>query len=173
MRIVLLAALLALAAAVNGAWLSRLPVRMPPDLLLLVVLPAALRYGGEAGALFGAAAGYLRDLTAGTPLGLHVLVYLLVGLGAGALSPLVDVQQRLVPAAAGAVGTLGAWVLGGLVVTAAGLAPVRWGALLTDAAWAAALALVLAGAADRAVAVVDRLTQRRYEGRIIGERSRR
>lgn len=173
MRTALLAALLVLTAVMNGAWLSRVPLAAVPDLSLLVVLSVALRWGVEAGALAGAVAGYLRDLLSGSPLGLHVLALLVVGAAAGASSPLVDVQQRSAPAVAGAMGTMLAALLVGLIIAVTGVAPVDWLALAGQGAVAAAGAVLLAPLVDRVVRGIDRVTQRRYEGRLIGGRPAR
>lgn len=170
LRAAFLFAVLASAAVVDTAWLSRLPLYGAPDILLLAVLSAGLRRGLGAGALVGAVAGYLRDLIGGGPMGLHTLSYLLVGASAGAASPLVDLHQRAMPAAAALVGTalLAALIAGAVVVT--GVAPVRWPVFLYAGAVAAILNALLAGPVDRLMRWIDRLGRRRYEGRMIGHR---
>jgi rod shape-determining protein MreD len=170
LRAACLVAVLVSAAVVDTAWLSRLPLYGAPDILLLAVLSTGLRRGLDAGALMGAAAGYLRDLIGGSPMGLHTLSYLLVGASAGAASPLVDLHQRGMPAAAALVGTglLAALVAGAVVAT--GVAPVRWPVLVYAAAVAAVLNMLLAGPVDHLMRWIDRLAQRRYEGRMIGHR---
>lgn len=163
-------AVLASAAVVDTAWLSRLPLYGAPDILLLAVLSVGLRRGLDAGALVGAAAGYLRDLIGGSPMGLYTLAYLLVGASAGAAGPLVDLHQRAMSTAAAVVGTalLAVLIAGAVVVT--GVAPVRWPVFLYAAAVAAVLNALLARPVDRLMRWVDRLAERRYEGRMIGHK---
>jgi rod shape-determining protein MreD len=168
LRVLLLTGCLALGAALDGALLSRLP--WGPDLLLLVVLAVGLRHGLESGALIGAGAGYLRDLTSGSPLGLFVLSYLLIGAAAGAASTIVDPQQRAIPAVAALVGTAALALLGAAIVHATGVARVDWAATAFDAAITAAINGFLAGAIDATVRGIDRLAQRRYTGRLIGHK---
>lgn len=170
LRATLFAGLIAAAVVVGGAWLSRLPLPAAPDLLLLVVLAAAMRRGVETGVLIGAAAGYLRDLVGGSPLGLFTLCYLLVGATAGAAKTLVDVQQRRVPAFTAAVGTVLLSAVLGFVVTLTGLAAVHWTALAWDAAVSAVLNAVLARPVYAVVAWADGLPQRRYAARAAGLR---
>jgi len=173
LRVALLAGLIAAGVVINGAWLSRLPLPAAPDLVLLVVLAAAMRRGLETGALLGVAAGYLRDLVGGSPLGLYTLSYLIMGASAGAAMTMVDLQQRRMPAVTAALGTALLYATSGLVVTATGVAPVQWASLAMVAAAAALLNAVLARPVDTLVGWADRLTQRRYAARVIGHRGRR
>jgi rod shape-determining protein MreD len=170
LRAASLCAVMASAAVVDTAWLSRLPLYGAPDILLLAVLSIGLRQGLDAGALVGAAAGYLRDLIGGSPMGLYALSYLLVGAAAGAAGPLVDLHQRAMSAAAAMVGTtlLAVLMAGAVVVT--GVAPVRWLVVLYAVAVAAVLNALLAGPVDRLMRWIDRLARRRYEGRMIGHK---
>jgi rod shape-determining protein MreD len=172
-RNTLLVVLLSAAVIVDVTWLARLPLGGAPDVLLLTVLSVGLRHGLVAGALVGAVAGYLRDLVGGGPMGLYALAYLLTGSAAGAASPLVDVQQRGVPAAAAVVGTalLTALIAGAVLAT--GIAPVPWVPVARGAAAAGVLNALLAHPIDRVVAWFDRLAARRYEDRMIGHRGRR
>lgn len=166
-RTALLLGLLIAGTVVEGAWLTRLPLRASPDLSILVVVAAALRYGLGPGALLGVAAGYLRDLVGGGPLGLYMLSCVLVGAAAGAVAPAVDPQQRAVAPAAAFAGVAALALVSAGLVTLTGVAAVRWAALAGDTLLGGALTAVLAGLADRAVRAVDRLTRRRYAGRVI------
>lgn len=169
-RVALIALLLVVGTGVQGAWLSRLPPRITPDLLLLVVLAVAIRRGPEAGACWGAAAGYLRDLVGGGPLGLFTLTYLVVGAAAGAASSAVDPRQRHVPAAVAFLGTFLLMAASGAVVAAAGMATVKWHALAGETWMAAAANALLAGPASTLVGWAERLTARRYAGRTVVQR---
>lgn len=169
-RVALIALLLVVSVVVQGAWLSRLPPRVTPDLLLLLVLAVALRRGLEAGAFCGAAAGYLKDLVGGGPLGLFSLAYLAAGAAAGAASSVVDLRQRHVPAAAAFLGTFLLVAASGAVVAAAGTATVRWHALAGETWTAAAANALLAGSVSAAVGWAERLTSRRYAGRTVVQR---
>jgi rod shape-determining protein MreD len=170
LRLTLLVACLLAAALVDSAWVSRLPLPAGPDLLLLIALGVGIRRGLEPGALAGAAAGYLRDLVGGGPLGLFALSYLGVGALAGAASVVVDQQQRALPAMAAAVGTVALGLANAALVTLTGAARVAWGGLAAEMAVGALLNAVLAGWVDRLVRRIDRLAQRRYAGRTIGHR---
>jgi rod shape-determining protein MreD len=170
LRAALFAALMAAAVVVNGAWLSRLPVPAAPDLVLLVVLAAATRRGVVTGALMGTAAGYLRDLVGGSPLGLFTLSYLAVGAAAGAAMTMIDLRQRRMPAVAAALGTALLYAISGLVVTLTGLANLHWTVVAVDAGGSAVLNAVLARPVDTLVGWADRLPARRYAARVIGFR---
>lgn len=169
-RIVLLIICLLAAALVDSAWASRLPLPVGPDLLLLVALGVGIRRGLESGALAGAAAGYLRDLIGGGPMGLFVLSYLGVGALAGAAGAMVDQQQRALPAAAAVVGTVGLRLVSAAMVSLTGAARVAWAALAADVALGAVSNAVFAGWVDRLLRWIDRLAERRYAGRTIGHR---
>jgi rod shape-determining protein MreD len=169
-RTALLMGLLVVGTVVDAAWLARLPLRASPDLAVLVVLAAGLRYGLVAGALLGAAAGYLRDLVGGSPLGFYALSYLFVGAVAGAAAPALDLQQRAVAPVAAFAGVVALALASAGLVMLTGLAPVSWSRLAADAALTGALTAVLAGVVDRTVRTVDQLTRRRYAGRVIGHR---
>jgi rod shape-determining protein MreD len=173
LRVLLFAGCLLAGAVIDGAWLWRLPLDASPDLLLLITLAASLRRGIESGAVIGVIAGYLRDLLSGSPLGVFALSYLIIGTAAGAASPLVDLQQRAMPAAAAIVATLALALLSAAAVTATGVAAVSWLRLAGDTAIAAAMNAVLAGPVDALVRWIDRATQRRYSGRVIGHKGLR
>jgi cell shape-determining protein MreD len=172
-RIALLALTIAAAAALDGAWLSRVLIGSGADLVVVIVVLVALRYGVEAGAVFGAAAGYVEDLVSGAPLGLYTLLFVLLGATGGALRPVVDLQQRSAPLAAAVLATFLVWGLSALLADVLHFGVVVWradlGDLLTAAAVNGALALPVAGI----LAWIDRVTQRRYSGRTIGERGTR
>jgi rod shape-determining protein MreD len=170
LRALLLTGCLALGAALDGALFSRVPWGIVPDLLLLVVLAVSLRRGMEAGAVIGAAAGYLRDLVSGSPLGLFTLSYLLIGAAAGAASPMVNSQQRAIPAVAALAGTAALALVSAAIVAMTGVAHVDWPATAADTAAAAAINALLAGSIDAVVRGIDRLPQRRYAGRLIDRR---
>ncbi|MDR7418674.1 MAG: rod shape-determining protein MreD [Armatimonadota bacterium] len=170
LRLALLAGCLLAGAVIDGAWLSRLPLGAGPDLLLLVVLAVGLRRGFESGAVIGVVAGYVRDLLSGSPLGVFALSYLAVGAMAGAASPMVDLQQRAMPAASALVATLALALISATTVTVTGVVVVSWSLLAADSAIAAAMNAVLAGPVDALVRWIDRVTQRRYSGRVIGHK---
>ncbi|HET6951467.1 MAG TPA: rod shape-determining protein MreD [Acidimicrobiales bacterium] len=116
------------------------------DLLLVVVVAAAVTGGAERGAAYGFAAGLLYDLAVETPFGLTALTYTLVGLGVGALAALIGRTGGWWPvglaAGAGFAQATAYTVLGNLVGVAypAGDVPVIG---LVMAAWAAVLVLPL------------------------------
>jgi rod shape-determining protein MreD len=170
LRAVLLAGCLVAGAVVDGAWFWRLPMDVGPDLLLLVVLSVGLRNGFETGAIIGAAAGYLRDLITGSPLGMFMLAYLVIGAAAGAARVMVDLHQRAMPAAAAMVGTVVLALMSAVIVTVTGVAQVSWPMLAADAAIGAALNALLARWVDALVRGIDRLAERRYSGRVIGHK---
>jgi rod shape-determining protein MreD len=169
-RVALIALLMVAGTAVQGAWFSRLPPGITPDLLLLLVLAVAIRRGPEAGAYWGAAAGYLRDLVDGGPLGLFSLTYLAVGAAVGAASSAVDPRQRHVPAALAFLATFLLVAASGAVVAAAGTATVRWHALAGESWMVAAVNALLAGPTFAIVGRAERLTARRYAGRTLVQR---
>lgn len=173
LRIAFFAGLLAAGAVVDGAWLSRLPRWASPDLPLLVAVAFGLRRGVEPGALAGAAAGYLRDVTGGGPLGVFALSYLAVGATAGALAAVVDLGQRHLHAAAAALATFGLSLVSGLVVTATGVAYVDWAMLLREAATAAVVNALLARPVAAAVGWADASSNRRDPTKIVARRALR
>jgi rod shape-determining protein MreD len=170
LRAALITGCLIAASVVDSAWLSRLPWGPGPDLLLLMVLSVGLRRGLTVGALIGAVAGYLHDLTTGGPLGVYTFSYLALGATAGAASPMVDLQQRAMPVAVAVLGTLMLTAVSALTVTVTGVAPAQWPSVGIDAAVAVILNALLARPVDAVVRGIDRLTQRRYTGRVIGHR---
>lgn len=165
-----LVGLLLAGTALDGAWLSRLPAGLAPDLTLLVLISAAVRGGLVTGALLGATAGYLRDLASGTPLGIHTFAYLIVGIAAGSAIAMLDFDQRFVPAATGAVATMGLSLLTAGVVIVTGLAPVDWFTLVLGAAPAGGVNALLARPVDAVVRAAERAARRRYPTRAIGYR---
>lgn len=170
-RIALFAALLGAGAVVDGAWLSRLPRWASPDLLLLIAVAFGLRRGVAAGALVGAAAGYLRDLTSSSPLGIFTLSYLAVGTAAGALAAMVDLGQRYLYAAAAVLATLGLSLASGLVVAATGLTSVGWPLLLREAAAAAAVNALFARPVAAGVVWAEAVSRRRDPAKIVARRA--
>ncbi len=171
LRIVLFACLLGAGAVVDGAWLSRLPRWASPDLLLLITVAFGLRRGLAAGALTGAAAGYLRDVTGGSPLGIYALSYLAVGTAAGALAAVVDLGQRYLYAAAAALATVGLSLASGLIVAATGLTLVDWPLLLRETAAVAVLNALFAGPVAAIVAWAETVSRRRDPTRIVARRA--
>lgn len=169
-RTVLLGVLLAGGTLIDSAWLSRLPLPALPDLVLLVVVVAAVRRGLETGALLGAAAGYLRDLTNGSPLGVFTIAYLAVGVAAGSAMSVVDFDQRPAPAAVAVAATVLLHLTVGAVVAATGLASVPWMVLGQGLVVAAVLNALLARPVDNLVRWVDRVSRPRFPAKAIGYR---
>lgn len=158
-------------AAVDGTWLSRLPRWASPDLLLLVVVAVGLRRGVEAGTLVGAAAGYLRDLTGGGPLGIYALSYLGVGAAAGALAAVVDLKHKYLYAAAAALAAAGLVLASGLVVAASGIGIVGWPVLLRGALSSALPNALFASPVAAGVGWADAATGRRATTRVVARRA--
>jgi rod shape-determining protein MreD len=169
-RIVLLIGLMMLVSVVDGAWLSRIAAGGGPDLLIIIVAFAGLRHGVEAGALLGGAAGYIEDLVTGSPLGLHTLLFVLLGGIAGVLRPVVDVQQRLVPTATAVVSTLVVTLLTAVLAMALRFGIVSWRETAIEGMMQAGLNAVFAGPMAGLMRWIDYITQRRYTGRTIGHR---
>lgn len=134
-RVVVAAALIALALAVQVSVLSRLPLPgATPDLVLLVVVALALAHGPAAGMGVGFAAGLAVDLVppADHEIGRWAFVLTLVGYLAG-LAQLQTRRSAFVPLAVVAMAAAGS------VLLYAGL-----GALMDDASvtWSAVSALL-------------------------------
>lgn len=132
-----LRAVLLLAAALVP---SMLPDGMParPDLVLPVVVVAALVHGSRTGALVGLAGGWLLDLVppGGSPLGAAALTYLAVGLLAGQLRRWAS-WSPLLPLVATVVGGVVVQVVRG-VTAAAGVGVAH----PVDLLWALAITLL-------------------------------
>lgn len=169
-RPLLLVGLLFAGTAIDGAWLSRLPFGIAPDLAVLVLISAAVRGGLPTGALLGGAAGYLRDLASGTPLGVYTLVYLIVGCAAGSTMTILDFNQRLVPAMTAAVATVLVSLLAGGVITVTGLAPVNWLDLVWSAAIVASANALFARPVDALVCRAEHVARRQHPAKAIGYR---
>ncbi len=169
-RAALLGLLLAGGTLIDSAWFSRLPLPAVPDLVLLVVVVAGVRGGLVSGTLLGAAGGYLRDLTSGSPLGVFTITYLVVGIAAGSAMSVVDLDQWPAPAATAAAASALVYLTGGAVVAATGLATVEWMPLLQGLVVAAALNAPLARPVDVLIQWVDRTSRRRFPAKAIGYR---
>ncbi len=169
-RIVLLGLLLMSGTLLDSAWLSRLRLAASPDLVLLVVVVAGVRGGLVNGTLLGASAGYLRDLVTGSPLGVFTMGYLLVGVAAGSMISVVDLDQASAPAAAAAIATALLHLIVSTIVTATGVAGVQWPVLIQGLIVAAAVNAALARPVDRLVRWVDRVAYRRFPEKAIGYR---
>ena len=81
-----------------------------PDLVLVVVVSAALTGGRESGVLCGAFGGLLQDLLSADPFGLNTLSKMLLGLLFGLYERKVNPGNLWLPLVAIAAGTLGATV---------------------------------------------------------------
>ena len=169
-RIALLAILLISGTLIDSAWLSRLRLPALPDPVLLVVMVAGLRGGLVNGVLLGVAAGYLRDLVSGSPLGVFTMGYVLVGVAAGSMTSVVDLDQPAAPAVAAAGATALLHLSVSAIVVATGVATVQWPTLLEGLIVAAAINAVLARQVDRLVNWVDRVSYRRFPEKAIGYR---
>jgi rod shape-determining protein MreD len=169
-RVATYAVLLSVVAAVEGAWLSRLPLPAAPDILLLIVIAAGVRRGLETGALLGAAAGYVRDLTSGSPLGVFTFAYLLTGVAAGSVMAVVDFSHRLAPALMAAAGTAVMYLVSGALVAAAGLASAPWAGFVPDLLGAVAINALVVRAADALYCRVEQWSHRPFPEKAIGYR---
>lgn len=166
-RPLLLGMLLAMATVVDGAWLSRLPLPAQPDVLLLLVVATGVRQGVVPGALAGAAAGYLRDLVAGSPLGVYMLAYLVVGTAAGAVMASLDFDQPTGPAVIAVAATLLATAVGSGILLLADLGPVPWPQVGWQLTVGAALNALLARPADALLRWAERAGRRHYPARAL------
>ena len=169
-RPLLLLALLFAGIAVDGAWLSRVPLGLAPDLVVLVLISAAVRGGLPTGALLGVTAGYLRDLASGTPLGVYTFAYLVVGIAAGSMMTMLDFDERLVPAMTATVATILVSLVTGVVVVVTGLATVDWLELLGTGAIVAVINAMLARPVDALVRAAERAARRRHPAKPIAYR---
>lgn len=172
-RIALYGLLLTAAAAVEGAWLWRLPLPAPPDVLLLIVVAAGVRRGLETGALLGAAAGYVRDLTSGSPLGVFTFAYLITGVAAGSVMSVVDFNQRLAPALMAVAATTLMYLVGGALVATTGLTSAPWVNFLPDLLGAAAINALAARAVDALYCRVEQWDRRPFPAKAIAYRIQR
>lgn len=82
-----------------------------PDLVLVVVVSAALTSGRETGVFCGAFGGVLQDLLSAGPFGLNTLSKMLVGLIVGLYERKVNQRNWLMPLVAVGAGTLGAGIV--------------------------------------------------------------
>ena len=82
-----------------------------PDVAVVVVVLLALHRGPEAGALVGFAMGFVQDVLAGGPLGLHALSKAIVGFVAGDVPRWLLVSQPVVPVGTAFLATLFVGVL--------------------------------------------------------------
>lgn len=131
------AVLLVAAVLLPGAWPAGLA---RPDLVLLVVVAAALLHRPSTGLLVGLAGGWLLDLAppGAEPLGAAALLYGGLGLGLGLVRRVTEVSPLL------------PWALTGLA--AAAVLGVRWvasaagvgRALVPDLAWSWAMTMLVA-----------------------------
>lgn len=144
-RLLLGAAVLLTALLVQGAVLSRLPLRA--DLLLVVVVAFALAEGSSSGAVTGFVAGLLVDVGSDHELGRVAFAYALAGQVAG-MVPVRPDRSRLVPpavTAAAAAVAVTAYAVQGLL-----LGDPR----TTVTAWGRATAATVVGCVVLAVLVV-------------------
>ena len=82
-----------------------------PDVVLVVVISAALPRGRETGLLCGAFGGILQDLLSAGPFGLNTLTKMLLGLLIGFFERKVNQGNLLLPLVAIAAGTVGATLM--------------------------------------------------------------
>lgn len=113
LRTTLYAAVLLVAALIEGAWLGRVAVvGVRLDLVLVLVSALALRDGPEVGASVGLAGGLLQDLLGGQSLGLLAGPKVVVGFTLGLFARTVNLDNFLTPFILVAAGTVAAEVLG-------------------------------------------------------------
>jgi len=144
-RVLLGAAAVLTALLLQGAVLSRLPLRA--DLVLVVVIAFALAEGATSGAVTGFVAGLLVDVGTDHALGRVALAYALAGHVAG-LVPVRPDRPRLLPLAVTAVAA--ATAVTAYAVQGVLLADPR----VTLAAWGRATTATVVGCVVLAVLVV-------------------
>ncbi|MGQ0549809.1 MAG: rod shape-determining protein MreD [Armatimonadota bacterium] len=170
LRIALLGTLLMSGTLMDSAWFSRLRLPALPDPVLLVVVVAGVRGGLVNGTLLGLAAGYLRDVVSGSPLGVFTMGYLLVGVAAGSMISVVDLDSTYAPAATAAAATVLLHLTVSAIVAATGVGSVHWPVLLQGLILAAAINALLVRPVDRLVRWIDRVAYRRFPEKAIGYR---
>ncbi len=135
------AVLLLPAALAQLTLVGRLDPAWPePNLVLALVVARAWLWGGRSGMVWGLAGGFLLDLGATGPLGLHALAMLAAAYAAGTLAAAFENGSAPLAALAGAVG---ATVCSAIILAAAGV-------LGLASPSPAAMALAAAGAAASA-----------------------
>jgi len=82
-----------------------------PDLVLVVVVSAALSEGRETGVLCGVFGGVLQDILSAGPFGINTLAKMLVGLLVGIYEKKVNKKNLLMPLLAMSAGTLAAFIV--------------------------------------------------------------
>jgi rod shape-determining protein MreD len=93
-----------------------------PDLVLVVVISAALTGGRETGVLCGAFGGILQDLLSAGPFGVNTLSKILLGLVIGFYERKVNQGNFLLPIVAIVAGTMASTAISALFLLAYGLA---------------------------------------------------
>jgi cell shape-determining protein MreD len=137
---------------------------------LLIVVAAGVRRGLETGALLGVTAGYVRDLTGGSPLGIFTFAYLAAGVAAGSVMSVVDFNHRLAPALMAIAATICLYLISGMLVAATGLASTPWVGVFPSLAAAAVVNAILARTMDGVFCRVEHLGRRPFPEKAIGYR---
>lgn len=84
MKELIIAAIIMLGIVLQGTVLPFLEIRgVRPDLLLTILVGMGLAGGNPVGLVVGLCAGLLVDVVYGQAVGLHALIYMLIGFGAG------------------------------------------------------------------------------------------
>jgi rod shape-determining protein MreD len=95
----ILAAMISLGLVLQSCLLPFLEIKgAKPDLLLTMLVGMGFCGGNPVGILTGLATGLLVDILYGQALGLHGLIYMLIGFGAGLLYNQVTYAKLLYPA---------------------------------------------------------------------------
>lgn len=119
-RVLVVAAMLSVALAVQTAFLGRFALLgAKPELLLLLVVAVSMADGPVAGALTGFGAGLLIDALTGLPDGLTSIVFTAVGAAVGLARPMLQRPSAWLPSAIVGVATasaLAAYALLGLLL---------------------------------------------------------
>lgn len=100
MRPLILSILVILIVAIQATWLAalHLPVKLIPDLVLILVVSFGLLRGPDQGLFFGLLAGFFLDLISGGIIGIQALSKMALGFSAGFMEKTIFKDNLLIPA---------------------------------------------------------------------------